>query len=395
MPTEFRLPRLSQATREAVVLHWLKYEGDEVVTGEPLLEVESDKATIEIESPATGTILQILAEPDTTVSVGEVLAIIDAEEEGASLPSVTAAVGPEGGAERQTAASGRSELGVQGTQRVRATPAARKLARELGIELRQVTGTGPGGTVTPHDVRLHAAAGSQPVPEGETDPAEAEIVPLRGVRKRMAERIMQSHRSQAAVTTVAEVDVSAVQALRQREAATYTAFVVKAAALALRDYRLLNASLRDGKILRFKRIHVNVALDTESGLLVPVIRDADKKSLAEVNAEIERLARQGREGTLRPEQMEGGTFTITNSGVLGSLLFTPVINYPQGATLGMGKVEMRPVVLEEEIAVRPMIYLCLSYDHRFIEGATAVRFLQKVKVNLEKPDPCLLTSEGI
>jgi pyruvate/2-oxoglutarate dehydrogenase complex dihydrolipoamide acyltransferase (E2) component len=389
VPTEVKLPRLSQATKDAVIVRWFGTEGDQVASGEPLLEVETDKASVEIESPATGTLLKILAQPDATVLVGEILAIIGAEGEevptsGMLFPDL------ETGAESGTG-SAPVALDSQDSQqheprkqrkRVKATPIARKVARELNVSLDKVTGTGPNRTITQSDVRTFAES-RRPVSKGLGETEEVEIVPLAGVRKKMAERMALSQRTQASVTTVAEVDMLSVQDLRKRIDATYTAFVVKAAALALRDFPLINASLRGEYLHYFKRIHINVAIDTERGLLVPVVRDADEKDLMSVNAEIESLACRGREGVLSVEEMQGGTFTVTNSGVLGSLLFTPVINYPQGATLGMGKVEARTVVREDKIVARPMMYLCLSYDHRFIEGATAVRFLQAVKANLE------------
>ena len=401
MSTEVKLPRISQATKEAVIACWLKAEGDQVASGEPLLEVMTDKATVEIESPATGTLLKIVAQPDVAVLVGETLAFIGAKGEEVTDLEAGAKVSP-GGEPSLVPLDSQQFEPRERRRRVKATPVARKVARELGVDLDEVAGTGPGGTITHQDVRAFAEAQAQavpepppaPLPEAPVDAGEVEIVPLSGVRKMMAERMTLSRQTQVSATSVVEVDMSAVQDLRRHVDATYTAFVVKAAALALRDYPLINASLRGEEIHYFKRIHINMAVDTERGLLVPVVRDADKKSLMTINAEIKDLARRGREGVLGIEEMQGGTFTVTSTGMLGSLLFTPVINYPQGAILGMGKVMDTPVVREGEIVVRPMMYLCLSYDHRFIEGATAARFRQAVKTNLEDIVTCLLTTNA-
>jgi len=398
MSIEVKLPRFSQATKEAMIVCWLKAEGDRVALGEPLLEAMTDKATVEVESPAEGTLLKIVAQPDATVSVGETVALIGEEGEKASPSKAKAQASPAGGPSPEPAGSPEPEPRER-RRRVKATPVARRVARELGVDLESISGTGPGNTITHKDVRAFAEARKPPLaPEPPSavpdNKEEIKIVPLTGVRKMMAEKVALSQQTQVPVTTVAEVDMSAVQDLRKRVEVTYTAFVVKAAALALRDFPLINASLREQKIYYFGRIHISVALDTEQGLLVPVIRDADKKSVMTINAEVADLARRGREGSLDPAEMQGGTFTVTNSGVLGSLLFMPVINYPQSAVLGMGKVMDTAVVREGKLVARPMMYLCLTYDHRLIEGATAVRFLQAVKANLEDIVACLLVRDG-
>ena len=391
MPIDVRLPRLSQATTEATVVSWLKAEGDQVDLGEPLLEVLSDKATVEIESPAAGTLLKIAALPEDVIPVGKMLCVIGTEQQGSRPVAGASPTEPDRKPPSETVDPPRVE--ARGPrQKVRATPAARRMAKELSVDLTQVRGTGPRAAITPEDVRAAAGSWANSTPAGtnatvtvpaDQDRTDLEIVPLTGVRKMMADRVMLGHRTQVAVTTVAEVDMASVRDLRTRINASYTAYAVRAAALALRDHPALNASLQGQEIHRFKRIHISVALDTEQGLLVPVVRDVDRKGLATLHAEIQDLARRGREGSLEIEEMQGGTFTVTNSGVFGSLLFTPVINYPQSATLGMGKIADTPVVREGQVVVRPMMYLCLSYDHRHIEGATAVRFLQEVKTHLE------------
>lgn len=213
-----------------------------------------------------------------------------------------------------------------------------------------------------------------------------EMIPLSGVRKTIADRLSLSRRTAADVTTVAEVDVTEVAALREHEDITYTAFVARATVMALAEFPILNSRLQDDKIILSKRVHLGVAVALDGGLKVPVIRDAQTKGLKEISAELADLAKRGAAGQLAPADLTGSTFTLTNSGVFGAVLFTPIINPPESAILGMGRIAKTPVVLDDQIVIRQMMYLCLSYDHRVIDGAPAVKFLQRVKLLLEKPE---------
>ena len=264
------------------------------------------------------------------------------------------------------------------------SPAARRVARELGVEISQVEGSGTNGLVTERDVRTFAAKGAAAL--GVEAAEDAQVIPLAGLRRRIAERVALSRRTAADVTTVADVDMSQVAALRKASACSYTAYVVWATAQALREFPILNASFDGDRILVKRDIHIGVAVALEQGLVVPVIRSADRKSVEEISREMDELAARARDGQLTPDDLKGSTFTVTNSGAFGSLFFTPIINQPEVAILGMGKVADTPVVRNGEIVVRKVMYLCLSYDHRVVDGAPAVQFLQAVKRRLEAPE---------
>jgi pyruvate/2-oxoglutarate dehydrogenase complex dihydrolipoamide acyltransferase (E2) component len=256
------------------------------------------------------------------------------------------------------------------------------VARELGVDVTQVVGTGADGLVTESDVRAYAARVTTVLA---TEAAEdAEVIPLTGVRQRIAERLSLSRRTAADVTTVIDVDLSDVAEHRKISRFSLTAYVVWAAAKALREYPILNASLVDDRILIKRAIHVGVAVATRRGLFVPVIRSADRKNMGEIDQEIDSMAVRARDGRLTPDDTAGSTFTVTNSGSLGALFFTPIINQPEVAILGMGKAADAPVVRDGAIVIRKVMYLCLSYDHRVVDGAPAVQFLQAVKRRLEQ-----------
>ena len=244
-----------------------------------------------------------------------------------------------------------------------------------------VVPTGPGGLITEEDVRRCPAT-----PPIAPAPAEGEeIIPLIGIRKTIADRLSLSRRTAADVTTVAEVDMTDVSALREHEDITFTAFVAAATVMALAEFPILNSRLQDDKIIISKSVHLGVAIAIDEGLKVPVIRDAQTKSLKAISAELADLAKRGAAGQLTPAELTGSTFTITNSGVFGAVLSTPIINPPESAILGMGRIAKEPVVLDDRIVIRKMMYLCLSYDHRVVDGAPAVKFLQRVKLLLEQP----------
>ena len=390
MAQQVLMPRLSQDMTQGRIVEWLKKEGEAVKEGEPLVSVESDKAEVELQAPQSGILRRMLVGAGEEVDVGTPLAILgEAEENIEELlkkpeespkkpPRPVAAPPPLPSSE----AAGRGVPGPPG-KRQPVSPAARRVARELGVELSHVVGTGAGGLVTEADVRAFAAKGkAAPTVEAAED---VQVIPLTGLRRRIAERVSLSRRTAADVTTVADVDMSEVAALRKASGFSYTAYVAWAAAQALREFPILNASLVEDRILVKRDIHIGVAVALDQSLVVPVIRSADRKNVGEISREIDELAARARDGQLTPDDLKGSTFTVTNSGAFGSLLFTPIINQPEVAILGMGKVADMPVVRDGEIVVRKVMYLCLSYDHRVVDGAPAVQFLQAVKRRLEQP----------
>ena len=365
MRTPIRLPKLSMTMQEGKILEWLVREGDTIREGQSLVTVEADKTVTDIESPADGTLSQILVPLNAEVQPGTVLAVLETADSMGRRPA------PGSGA---------------------ISPAARRLAREHGLDLSDISGTGPGGAVVLDDVRTQlderTASSATPisgnVPEDRADRPAASLA-LDGIRGVMARRMEESHATIVQATTVADVDMSRVAELRTRASAGYTAFVVTAAAHAVSEFPLVNARLEGKRIIMHDAVHVGVAVDTPAGLVVPVIRQAERKSVTEIDGEVRALAERARDRTLTAEEQAGATMTVTNSGALGSLLFTPIVVLPQSATLGMGKIAETPVVRNGHVVVRRIMYLCLSYDHRFIDGATAVRYLQRVRSLLEDP----------
>ncbi len=377
------MPRLSQTMTQGRVVGWLKREGDPVQKGEPLVSIESDKAEVEVEAPQSGVLRRVLVSAGEEADVGTPLAILaEAEENIEDLlrgqRHAVAVASPSPPTEVVA-----SSISPAPGKRQPVSPAARRIARELGVEISWAVGTGPGGLVTEKDVRAVASRGSAaPAVEAGED---AQVILLTGLRRRIAERLSLSRRTAADVTTVADADMTEVAALRRGSGLSYTAYVVWAAAQALREFPILNAALVEDRILVKRNVHIGVAVALEQGLVVPVIRSADRKSVGEISREIDEWAARARDGKLTPDDMTGSTFTLTNSGAFGSLLFTPIINQPEVAVLGMGKVADTPVVREGQIVVRKVMYLCLSYDHRVVDGAPAVQFLQAVKHRLEQP----------
>ena len=388
MSLEVRVPQVTQTMSECTITRWLKREGESVEAGEPLFEMETDKAAVEVESPSSGKLGKILV-ANGAAPVGGVVAFILAP--GEKLPERGASVSPAPTAPQAAAPSGRPSppLGKETAPigRVRVSPLARRLASDHGIDLSAVVPTGPGGLITEEDVRRRLET-----PRVTPAPTEGEeIIPLTGVRKTISDRLSLSRRTAADVTTVAEVDMTEVAALREHEDITYTAFVAAATVMALAEFPILNSRLQDDKIIISKRVHLGVAIALDEGLKVPVIRDAHTKGLKVISGELAELAKRGAAGHLTPAELTGSTFTLTNSGVFGAVLSTPIINPPESAILGMGRIAKTPVVLDDRIVIRQMMYLCLSYDHRVIDGAPAVKFLHRVKLLLEKPELWLST----
>jgi pyruvate/2-oxoglutarate dehydrogenase complex dihydrolipoamide acyltransferase (E2) component len=332
---EFKLPDLGEGLTEGEIARWLVSEGQEVAEDEPLVEIQTDKTTVEIPSPAAGTVSQILVDEGAVVPVGTVLVVIGGD-----------GVQAEPKREPQPKPAGKS----------RATPLVRKMAQELGVDLESLTGTGPQGRITEQDVR--AAAG----------PQEGRREPLRGVRRLIAEHMARAHREVPSVTWVEECDFSNVD-LKQ-----LVPTVLKACAESLQEFPELNARLEGDEIVYLDRYDLGVAVQTAQGLVVPVVRDCDARSVDELRADVDRLAEAARAGTLQPEELRGSTFTVTSAGKLAGLFQTPIVNHPEVAILSIGRVAERPVARDGELTTRPMGYVSVTFDHRVVDGARAAEF---------------------
>jgi len=384
MAVKVVMPRLTDTMLQGVISEWLKKEGDEVKEGEPLYAVETDKASVEVTSSATGVLLKIFVPQGDSVEVGGAVAIIGAQgEDFASLLAPAAPARPQ----REEAA--RAAAGPSG--RVLASPAAKRKAKELGIEIAQVRGTGEGGLITEKDLDAFVAASGAPTAAASAAAAKygpEERVPLSGITRAMYDRMTLST-AIPQVTTVAETDATDLLELSKAAGISITTFIVRAVVEGLKLFPQVNSSLDGRTVVRKGYFNIGVSVATPRGLIVPVLHNAEKKDLSQLAAELRELAAKAREGKLNLEDISGGTFTITNSGVFGSLFFTPRINAPESAILGMGKIMKQPVVRpvagEDQIVIRSMIYLSLTYDHRHIDGETAVTFLQEVKKALQAP----------
>jgi len=388
MAIPVKMQRLSKVSTVGEIAEWLKAPGDKVQEGEPLLNVLSEKATIEVESPASGTLLRIVVPRDVEASVGDVLAWIGepGEQIEAPAPDAPAEITPimekipENQSQPHIAAIGRQ---------VRATPAARRIAKDRHISLESVSGSGPGGIITRSDMErtVQPVAKTQmaaPAPTPEIPP-DSNVQPLSGIQRIMMGRMELSRDQVAQATTVAEVDMTEITGARDSVPATYTAWVILASVRAMAEYPIVNTSLYGNQLVYHSGVQMGVSVETDAGLMVPVIHDAQARGPSGIHAELGRLIQAAREGALESADVEGATFTVTNSGVLGSVLYTPMIVPPQSAILGMGRVAKLPVVRNDQIVIRSMMYLCLSYDHRHIAGGTAVRYLQRVRQYLENP----------
>ncbi len=363
------MPKLTATMQVGKVHKWYKQEGDYVNKGEIILEVAADKAVVQIDAPISGYLLKCCCAEGSEIAVGKAVAYVGEKGEviKEEAEQANGMLKPEDKHPQKEHSNKRTSK--------KATPVAKKMAKNLGIDLELIEGTGKGGLIGRQDIEAYLS-------RQEHEPVDSFIL-LEGTRKVMAERMSLSRKTAAHATTVAEVDMHNLAHIKEKEQFGYTSAVVCAAAAALREFPLINSSLVENKIILHKDINISVAVSTENGLVVPVIKNADTKDAREVDAEIRRLAEKARDNQLTLDEMEDGTFTVTNSGVFGSLFFTPIINHPQSAIIGMGKVMDTPVVRDKQIVIRPMMYLSLSYDHRIIEGGDGVRFLQKVKAVLE------------
>jgi pyruvate dehydrogenase E2 component (dihydrolipoamide acetyltransferase) len=358
---EFKLPDLGEGLTEGEIARWLVQEGQEVAEDDPLVEVQTDKTTVEIPSPAAGKVASILVEAGNVVPVGTVLVVIG-DEDGAAAPTAE-------DEEQPRAEPARQQQVASDTTKVRATPLVRKVAQELGVDLAQIEGSGPQGRITEEDVRR--AAG----------PSEGRREPLRGVRRLIAEHMTRAHREVPPVTWVEECDFGNV------DLKLLVPTLLKATAAALKEFPEVNARLEGGEIVYLDRYDLGVAVQTEQGLVVPVVRDCDSRTLDELAADVERLADAARAGKLAPEELRGSTFTVTSAGKVAGLFQTPIVNHPEVAILSVGRVADRPVVRDGEVTVRPIGYVAITFDHRVIDGARAAEFGLAVIRRLEGEGP--------
>jgi pyruvate dehydrogenase E2 component (dihydrolipoyllysine-residue acetyltransferase) len=361
MAYEFKLPDLGEGLTEGEVARWLVEEGQEIAEDDPLVEVQTDKATVEIPSPASGKVARILVPEGEIVAVGTVLVVIGDEDgaSGSSAPSVK---------KLALAAPPPAPVRPKGAP-VRATPLVRRIASELGVDLASVRGTGPQGRVTEGDVRSAATSGGQSQePDRHKGVTEGRRIPLRGTRRVIAEHMARAHREVPPVTWVEECDFSAVPFDR------LVATVLKACALSLREFPELNARLDGSEIVELDRHDLGVAVQTEQGLVVPVVRGCDTRSVEELDADVRRLAEAARAGKLTPEELRGSTFTVTSAGKLGGLLQTPIVNHPEVAILSVGRIAERPVVRDGEVVARLVGMIAITFDHRVVDGARAAEF---------------------
>ena len=375
MVTKVVMPRLSLTMKEGTVVQWFKKEGDPVQKGEPLVEVLSEKVTYDVEAPESGTLRRILAGGGSNVPIDQAIGIIAALGEPLIETAATAQVSP---SEVERPARPEQEIvaETQTEDRILASPAARRLARELGVDLALVKGTGPEGRIVEDDVKRLA---EQPL----LLPRVREVVPLVGIRKTTAERLSFSARTAPHSTITMEVDMTNAVKLHKETAVSYTDLLIKAVATALRDHPFLNATLENEQIKVFEDINVGFAVATEKGLVVPVVHNAAQKTVNEIAAKVKELVEKARQGKLSKEDLTGGTFTITNLGMYGVDVFIPIINPPETAILGVGRIAEKLTLVDNQVKIQPVMQLSLSYDHRIVDGAPAAQFLQKVKQVLE------------
>ncbi|HVX98927.1 MAG TPA: 2-oxoglutarate dehydrogenase complex dihydrolipoyllysine-residue succinyltransferase [Pseudorhodoplanes sp.] len=398
--TDIRVPTLGESVTEATIGKWFKKPGDAVAVDEPLVELETDKVTIEVPAPAAGVLSEIAAKDGETVAVGALLGQIREGAGGAGAkPAAASAAAPAPAKSAAPApAAARSDAPL--------APSVRKLSAESGIDASAVPGTGKDGRVTKGDMLAAIERAAQaPVPVAQPiqmrapspadDAAREERVKMTRLRQTIARRLKDAQNTAAMLTTFNEVDMTEVMHLRNQYKDLFEkkhgvkmgfmGFFVRACVQALKEIPAVNAEIDGTDIIYKNYYHIGVAVGTEKGLVVPVVRDCDHKSLAEIEKSIADFGRRARDGALKIEEMQGGTFTISNGGVYGSLMSTPILNAPQSGILGMHKIQERPMAIGGKIEARPMMYLALSYDHRIVDGREAVTFLVRVKENLEDP----------
>jgi 2-oxoglutarate dehydrogenase E2 component (dihydrolipoamide succinyltransferase) len=401
MTVEVRVPQLPESVTDATLVAWHKKPGDTVRRDENLADLETDKVVLEVPAPVDGVVQELKAETGSTVTSGELLAVI-AEGASAAAPAAGRAEG---------AAEGKPEAGGSAEAAAKLSPAARRLVEENQLNATRIPGSGRDGRITKGDVVQHLSEKVEPVataaPVAKMVPVPAapgvrteQRVPMTRLRTRIAQRLVEAQATQALLTTFNEVDMQALNDLRGRYKDAFEkkhgvrlgfmSFFVKACVEALRRFPVVNASVEGNDIVYHEYFDVGVAVSTDRGLVVPILRDADAMSFADIEKAVTGYANRAREGTITLEELTGGTFSITNGGVFGSLMSTPIVNAPQSAILGMHKIQPRPMVVDGQVVVRPMMYLAMTYDHRIIDGREAVQFLVAVKDAIEDPARLLL-----
>lgn len=421
MATKLVVPELGESVVEATISVWHKQVGDAVSAGDIVLELETDKVNLDVESPVDGVLTSIEFEEGTDVSIGDLLAVIE-EGEGGSSAAPEPEPAQEEAPAKQAAAEPAASADPAAAQGGNATPVARRMASAEGIDLAQVQGSGSGGRITKEDVQSHlsqpkAAPSTAPAPAASTRPQtvpsvavsseplftdgrDEERVKMSRRRRTIAKRLVEAQQTAAMLTTFNEIDMGNVMDLRSRrkeqfEKATgarlgFMSFFTKAVVGALKAFPRLNAEIDGDEMVLKKYYDIGIAVGAEEGLVVPVVRNADRKSFAEIENEIRSLGKRARDGELSLEDLLGGTFTITNGGIFGSMLSTPILNAPQVGILGMHNIVERPLAINGEVVIRPVMYVALSYDHRIVDGAEAVQFLYKIKELIEDPERLLL-----
>jgi len=393
MAWEVKLSSLGVSITEGTIVRWLKKEGDRVEKGEVLAEVETEKVNFEIIAPESGILLKVFYGEKSTAPVDSTVALIGQPGEDISVYLTEQAIAEKALEQKKTLA-GWEERPVRGEGK--AFPAAKMLARQLNVDLGEVVGTGPGGQVTKEDVEKFAER--KRAREGERIPELEEAIPLIGIRKAIAEGMSLSVKTAAHVTTVAEVDMTELVKLRSEIGPrwkeeglnlTYVPFVLRAAVEGIRQFPIMNSQMLRDSIIVKKYINFGVVVAIQEGLVTPVIKGVESKTVKEITKELEEISARARERKLSLEDMRGGTITLSNPGVFGAVMATPIIYQPQNAVLWMGRIAKTPVVRNDQIVIRSMMYLCFSYDHRAIDGSIAAQFLQHIRRLLEDPRPLL------
>lgn len=416
MAIELKIPEVGESITEVEIGDWLKNKGEAVKKDEPVVTLESEKATVELPAPDSGTIGQVLKQKGEVAKVGEVIGYLEQDGQAAATARTPAKKAPERAPEikAEKASEAKPEKGREvKTAEPRVMPAAERALAERGLKADQVQGSGPGGRVLKEDVERHEPAKEPAKPEPEAaEPApapqkaealvgrEEEVIPMSRLRRTVAERLVEAQHTAALLTTFNEIDMGNVMGLRKEYSEAFQqkhnvklgfmSFFVKACIDGLKQFPALNAEVRGTQIVYHNYFDIGVAIGSGKGLVVPVLRNAERMSFAEIEIAIADFARRAKDNKLKVDELQGGTFTISNGGVYGSLLSTPIVNPPQSGVLGMHAIQERPVAREGNVIIRPMMYVALTYDHRIVDGREAVSFLKRVKEVIESPARMLM-----